>query len=62
MNHEIEIIEVGKSGDGLYLQYEIDGTQYDCTGEFYIDKNGVLHHTHIMPDGEEVEVTYQYFN
>lgn len=60
MAHEIEVLEVGKAGNGLYIQYEIDGNQYECTGEFYIDKDGVLHHTHIMPDGEEIEITYQY--
>lgn len=59
MRHEIEVLEVGKAGNGLYIQYEIDGVQYDCTGEFYIDNENVLHHTHIMKDGEEVEITYQ---
>lgn len=59
MTHSIEIIEVGRSGLGHYIQYEIDGTQYECSGEFYIDKDNVLHHTHIMPDGEEVEILYK---
>lgn len=39
------------------LSYEYKGKQYDVSGEFYIDNDGYLHHTH-CDDGEEFEIKY----
>lgn len=60
MKHDVKVISVDKAGLGLNLCYAVDDKEYNVTGEFFIDKHGVLHHTHITEDGEEVEVVYQY--
>ena len=39
------------------LSYEYKGKQYDISGEFYVDNNGYLHHTH-CDNGEEFEIKY----
>ena len=39
------------------LSYEYKGKQYDISGEFYIDNDGYLHHTH-CDDDEEFEIKY----
>ena len=39
------------------LSYEYKGKQYDISGEFYVDNNCYLHHTH-CDDGKEFEIKY----
>lgn len=39
------------------LSYEYKGKQYDISGEFYVDNDGYLHHTH-FDGGEEFEIKY----
>lgn len=59
--HTIEFYELLKGNYGHdTLIYFADGKEYNVTGEFYIDCQGILHHTHIFDDREELEVTCQY--
>jgi hypothetical protein len=55
MAHTIDNIEITKMGMGYNLNYSVDGKDYTVTGEFYIDKDGYLHHTHIADD-EELDI------
>jgi hypothetical protein len=38
------------------LTWVYGGKKHVCTGEFEIDRNGILHHTFITPRGKEKEV------
>lgn len=60
--HTIEFYELlkGNYGQGDALTYFADGKEYNVTGEFYVDRKGILHHTHTFDDGEEMDVTCQY--
>jgi hypothetical protein len=59
--HTVEDVELEKGGYGHdTLSWVLDGEYQDCTGEFYIDKAGMLHHTAIAPNGDEVEITAKY--
>lgn len=61
--HEIYDIELTKNNhQGDCLTFTADGEEINVTGEFFVDRNGQLHHTHIFPDGEEVEITIPYNN
>lgn len=60
-NHTITDIELSKGGYRHdTLSFLADGKYVQVDGEFYIDKDGILHHTHIFPDGKEVEITIEY--
>lgn len=62
-NKRVNNVECTKDGNqGITLYYEIDGKPFTVTGEFYIDKNGVLHHSAIDPtnENEEIEIMVQY--
>jgi len=48
-------IEVSKSGMGYDLTYTVYGKPVCVTGEFFIDKNGYLHHEDATT-GEEIKV------
>lgn len=37
------------------ITYWYGGKMYNCTGEFHIDKDGYLHHSHITKRGKEIE-------
>lgn len=50
----VELTKGGYGNDSLY--YEVDGVPYTVTGEFYIDKQGILHHQH----DDDIEVTVKY--
>lgn len=57
----IENVELKKHPhQGDYLSWEYDGKEYWCQGEFFVDKNGILHHNWETPDGEEVDITIAY--
>lgn len=59
--HTITNVELEKNGhQGDCLTFEADGKQINVTGEFYVDRAGQLHHTHIFPDGEEMEIVTPY--
>lgn len=44
------------------LTWEWQGVDYSCTGEFYIDSIGILHHTFTTPLGvdHEIELKVRY--
>ena len=45
-NHTITDIEFTGSPMNGYLYYVADGQEYEITGEFYMDKDGNIHHEH----------------
>ena len=55
-NPRIDNVTVDKAGLGLNLYYELDGVPYNVTGEFWIDRKQVLHHTHEEENGNEIEI------
>lgn len=55
-NPRIDNVTVDKAGLGLNLYYELDGVPYNVTGEFWIDRQQVLHHTAIDANDEEIEI------
>ena len=55
-NPRIDNVTVDKAGLGLNLYYELDGIPYNVTGEFWIDRKSVLHHTAIDANDEEIEI------
>ena len=60
-DHKVEDIELMKAGYGHdTLTWVLDGEEQSCTGEFYVDKEGMLHHTAIAANGDEVEITIKY--
>lgn len=59
--HTVDDVELEKGGYGHdTLSWVLDGEYQDCTGEFYVDKAGMLHHTAIAANGDEVEITAKY--
>ena len=60
-DHKVEDVELMKAGYGHdTLTWVLDGEEQSCTGEFYVDKEGMLHHTAIAANGDEVEITIKY--
>ena len=61
--HRIEDIMLTKHSNGSdNLQYKADGKTYEVDGEFYVDKEYRLHHTHIFENGDEQEIIVPYKN
>lgn len=53
-NHTITDIEFNGTPSCGDLYYVIDGHEYEVSGEFYMDKNGVIHHEHWFDeDGQD---------
>lgn len=47
-DERVDNIELMKGGYGHNtLSYTFNGKRYDTTGEFYVDEDNILHHTHI---------------
>ena len=60
--HAIEQVELLKGNyGGDILSYVADGEYVYHTGEFNIDRDGYLHHSHIFEDEDEIEITVKYF-
>lgn len=58
---ELTNVELEKhANQGDFLSWEYDGIGYWCQGEFYVDKNHILHHNWLTPDGEEIDITIEY--
>lgn len=55
---DVELTKGGYGHDTLTWVY--GGKNYDCTGEFYVDKQGYLHHTFVTPTGKEKEIKVKY--
>ena len=56
---DVELVK-GSYNQGDYLSWTYGGKRYDCTGEFFIDNKGYLHHSFITPRGKEVEFKVKY--
>lgn len=53
-NPRIANVEVSKAATGLNLYFEFDGKPYNITGELYIDRHQLLHHTVEDENGNEL--------
>ena len=63
IEHCIEDIVLTKHGNGSdNLQYVADGKPCEWDGEFLVDKEHRLHHTHIFENGDEQEIVIPYEN
>ena len=63
IEHRIEDIMLTKHSNGCdNLQYKADCKTYEVDGEFYVDKEYKLHHTHIFENGDEMEIVIPYKN
>lgn len=63
MKHKIEPYSLQKGGYcNDTLTYFADDVQIDVSGEFYVDRDNKLHHTHIFDDGVEMEIVVPYEN
>lgn len=63
IEHHIEDVMLTKHHNGNdNLQYKADGKTYEVDGEFYVDKEYRLHHTHIFENGDEQEIVIPYKN
>lgn len=61
IEHRIEDIMLTKHGNGSdNLQYVADGQPCEWDGEFLVDKEHRLHHTHIFENGDEQEIVIPY--
>ena len=61
--HRIEDIMLTKHGNGNdNLSYVADGKYYEVDGEFYVDKEHNLHHSHRFENEEEMEIVIPYEN
>lgn len=56
--HTIEVIDFEKKGRYNWVTYKADDRMISVTGEFYIGKDGLWHHTHEFEDGTEIEFTF----
>ena len=63
IEHRIEDIMLTKHSNGSdNLQYSADGKNFEVDGEFYVDTDYHLHHTHIFENGDEMEIVIPYKN
>lgn len=61
IEHRIEDVMLTKHHNGSdNLQYKADGKTYEVDGEFYVDREYKLHHTHIFENGDEQEIVIPY--
>lgn len=62
IKENVENIELlkGNYNQGDTLSWSYDGKDYSSTGEFFVDKNNMLHHTFVTPDGKEIEIEIKY--
>lgn len=61
--HEGEISDIRltkHNNGGDWLAWSYDGKEYWCQGEFYVDRDNVLHHTFFAPNGKEFEIVCDY--
>lgn len=56
--HTIKVIDFEKKGRYNWVTYKADDMMISVTGEFYIDEEGLWHHTHEFEDGTEIEFTF----
>lgn len=47
--------EASRTSDGYYISWTYGGENFWAQGEFYIDRQGYLHHSHITKTGKEIE-------
>ena len=52
------VLTKGSMGDNLTWSFM--GEDYCCTGDFYVDKDNMLHHTFFAPSGKEIEIICNY--
>lgn len=58
---QIKDIELSKHYNGSdYLSWVYKGKIFWIQGDFYVDKNNMLHHSWTSPDGEDYDITTPY--
>lgn len=62
MDKRISNVELMKSTNYCTLSWVFDGVDYSCTGEFFVDNDGNLHHVFFTPQNEELEIVVPYFS
>lgn len=63
IEHRIEDVMLTKHHNGNdNLQYTADSKNFEVDGEFFVDKQHKLHHTHIFENGDEMEIVIPYEN
>lgn len=55
---DITLTKGNHQGDNLTWSFM--GEDYCCTGEFYVDKDNMLHHTFFAPSGRVIEIVTPY--
>lgn len=60
-NHTLEMVDFTpeKPHQAACLQFTADGILVQVDGEFYRDKAGLYHHTHVFKDGVEMELVWE---
>lgn len=56
---DVEIVK-GNSHQSDTITWMYGGVEYSCTGEFFVDNKGYLHHSFITPRGKEVKFKVKY--
>lgn len=63
IEHRIEEIMLTKHSNGSdNLQYKADDKTYEFDGDFLVDNDHCLHHTHTFENGDEQEIVIPYEN
>ena len=58
---DAENVELTKHSNGNdYLSWTWRGQEYWAQGEFYVDKERILHHDFVAPTGHKIEITIEY--
>lgn len=61
--NKIDNVILSKNGGySINLYYEFNGIPVEVDGQFYIDKDGYLHHSHLDEDGNEYLIKVLYFD
>lgn len=60
--HTIIVDELikGSYNQGDTLVYQADGVEISVSGDFYVDKQHMLHHSHVFEDGTEMDFQIEY--
>lgn len=60
--HTIIVDELikGNYNQGDTLVYLADSVEISVSGDFYVDKQHMLHHSHVFEDGTELDFQIEY--
>lgn len=55
VNYKVTDLTVSKINNGYFVEWMYAGTLHRVKGEFFIDKDGYLHHSFPSPRGKDIE-------